>query len=135
MREKIQSWSENHSVGEIATLAFWNLTIVAFIGGAAWMAKVVIENNLSPDCAETYRVTDPRLNALLFLQDLEEQGLFNPERDAIQDFAWVYEGGQLRFMVALNTGMYTATACYADGKALFQDLQVQDLDAPSAQPQ
>ncbi len=135
MREKIQNWLENHSVTETATLVFWNLAIVAFLGGVAWMAKVVIENNLGPNCAETYRVTDPRLNAVLFLQDLEEHGLFDPERDAIQDFAWVYEAGQLRFMVALNTGMYTATACYADGKALFQDLQIQDVEAPSAQPQ
>ncbi|MFQ5921511.1 MAG: hypothetical protein ACE5M4_01570 [Anaerolineales bacterium] len=135
MSERIQNWWENHSVSETATLAFWNLALVAFIGGAAWMAKGIIENNLGPDCAETYRVTDPRLNAVLFLQDLEEQGFFSPERDEIKDFAWVYESGQLRFMVALTTRMYTATACYADGKALFQDLQIQDLEDPSAQPQ
>ena len=135
MREKVQDWWENNSVGETATLVFWNLAIVAFIGGAAWMAKIVVENSLGPNCAETFRVSDPRLNAVLFLQDLEAQGLFNPERDAIQDFAWVYEGGQLRFMVALNTGMYTATACYFDGKALFQDLQIQDLEIANAQSQ
>ncbi|MEE9216035.1 MAG: hypothetical protein V3U32_01240 [Anaerolineales bacterium] len=133
MKEKIQNWSADHSVSETATLVFWNLALVAFIGGAAWMAKGIIENNTGPDCAETFRVTDPRLNAILFLQDLEEQGLFNPEQDAIQDFAWVYDGGQLRFMVALNTGMYTATACYADGKALFQDLQMQEPEAQVAQ--
>ncbi|MFV1857753.1 MAG: hypothetical protein ACC647_00175 [Anaerolineales bacterium] len=135
MRENIQNWWENHSATETATLVFWNLAIVAFIGGGAWMAKGVIENSLGPDCAETYRVTDPRLNAVLFLQDLEQQGLFNPARDAIQDFAWVYEDGQLRFMLAMSTGTYTATACYADGKALFQDLQIQDLEVPSARPQ
>jgi len=114
---------------------FWNLALVAFIGGAAWMAKGIIQNSMGPDCADTFRVTDPRLNAVLFLQDLEEQGLFNPEADAIEDFAWVYEGGQLRFMIATNTGMYTATACYADGKALFQDLQLQDPEAQIAQTQ
>ena len=133
MKEKIQNWSADHSVSETATLVFWNLALVGFIGGAAWMAKGIIENNTGPDCAETFRVTDPRLNAILFLQDLEEQGLFNPEQDAVQDFAWVYDGGQLRFMVALNTGMYTATACYADGKALFQDLQMQEPEGQDAQ--
>jgi len=135
MRERVQSWWEGHSVGQTASLVFWNLALVAFIGGAAWMAKGIIQNNLGPDCAETFRVTDPRLNAVLFLQDLQEQGLFNPEVDAIQDFAWVYEGGQLRFMVALDTGLYTATACYADGKALFQDLQVQEPEDQIAQAQ
>ena len=133
MREKFQNWSANHSVSETATLAFWNILLVAFIGGAGWMAKGIIQNNAGPDCAETYRVTDPRLNAILLLQDLEEEGLFNPESDAIQDFAWVIEGGQLRFMIALNSGMYTATACYADGKALFQDLQLQEPDSQITQ--
>jgi hypothetical protein len=135
MNEKIQNWWESHSVGETATLVFWNLALVAFIGGAAWMAKGIIQNNIGPDCADTFRVTDPRLNAVLFLQDLEEQGLFNPEADAIEDFAWVYDGGQLRFMIATNTGMYTATACYTDGKALFQDLQLQEPEAQIAQAQ
>jgi len=129
MREKFSNWSANHSASETATLAFWNIMLVVFIGGAGWMAKGIIQNNMGPDCAETFRVTDPRLNAILFLKDLEEQGLFNPESDAIQDFAWVYDGGQLRFMIALNSGMYTATACYADGKALFQDLQLQEPES------
>ena len=133
MREKFQNWSASHSASETATLAFWNIVLVVFIGGAGWMAKGIIQNNMGPDCAETYRVTDPRLNAILFLEDLEEQGLFNPESDAIQDFAWVYDGGQLRFMIALNSGMYTATACYADGKALFQDLQLQEPDSQITQ--
>ncbi len=135
MRTDFKSWLENRSFRETATIAFWNLALVAFIGGAAWMAKGIIENNLGPDCAETFRITDPRLNAVLFLQDLEEQGLFNPENDAIQDFAWVYDGGQLRFMVALNTGMYSATACYADGKAVFRDLQVKTPEDLAAQPE
>ncbi len=129
MIEKFNNWSANHSASETATLAFWNVMLVAFIGGAGWMAKGIIQNNMGPDCAETFRVTDPRLNAILFLEDLEEQGLFNPESDAIQDFAWVYDGGQLRFMIALNSGKYTATACYADGKALFQDLQLQEPES------
>ncbi len=129
MREKFSNWSANHSASETATLAFWNIMLVAFIGGAGWMAKGIIQNNVGPDCAETFRVTDPRLNAILFLEDLEEQGLFNPESDAIQDFAWVYDGGQLRFMIALNSGMYTATACYSEGKALFQDLQLQEPES------
>jgi len=129
MREKFSNWSANHSASETATLAFWNIMLVVFIGGAGWMAKGIIQNNMGPDCAETFRVTDPRLNAILFLKDLEEQGLFNPESDAIQDFAWVYDGGQLRFMIALNSGMYTATACYTDGKALFQDLQLQEPES------
>ncbi len=129
MREKLQNWSASHSASETATLAFWNIVLVVFIGGAGWMAKGIIQNNTGPDCAETFRVTDPRLNAILFLEDLEEQGLFNPESDAIQDFAWVYDGGQLRFMIALNSGMYTATACYTDGKALFQDLQMQEPES------
>jgi hypothetical protein len=38
-------------------------------------------------------------------------------------------------MIATNTGMYTATACYADGKALFQDLQLQEPEAQIAQAQ
>ena len=135
MNEKIQNWWANHSAGETATLVFWNLALVVFIGGAAWMAKGIIQNYSGPDCADTFRVTDPRLNAVLFLQDLEEQGLFNPESDAIEDFAWVYDGGQLRFMIATNNGMYTATACYADGKAVFQDLQLQDPQAQIAQTQ
>ncbi len=133
MREKFQNWSASHSASETATLAFWNIVLVVFIGGAGWMAKGIIQNNMGPDCAESFRVTDPRLNAILFLEDLEEQGLFNPESDAIQDFAWVYDGGQLRFMIALNSGMYTATACYADGKALFQDLQLQEPDSQITQ--
>lgn len=135
MRARIRDWWEKGSVRETATLAFWNLALIAFIGGAAWMARGIIANNAGPDCAETYRVTDPRLNAVLFLQDLEDQGLFDPERDAIQDFAWVYESGQLRFMVALDSGRYTATACYADGKALFHDVQIQDPEALRAQTQ
>ena len=129
MKEKFSNWSSNHSASETATLAFWNIMLVVFIGGAGWMAKGIIQNNMGPDCAETFRVTDPRLNAILFLKDLEEQGLFNPESDAIKDFAWVYDGGQLRFMIALNSGMYTATACYTDGKALFQDLQLQEPES------
>ena len=135
MREKFQNWSANHSASETATLAFWNIVLVVFIGGAGWMAKGIIQNNMGPDCAETFRVTDPRLNAILFLNDLEEQGLFNPESDAIQDFAWVYDSGQLRFMIALNSGMYTATACYADGKAIFQDLQLQEPETQVSQAQ
>jgi len=129
MREKFSNWSANHSASETVTLAFWNIMLVVFIGSAGWMAKGIIQNNVGPDCADTFRVTDPRLNAILFLEDLEEQGLFNPESDAIQDFAWVYDGGQLRFMIALNSGMYTATACYSDGKALFQDLQLQEPES------
>ena len=129
MRENFSNWSANHSASETVTLAFWNIMLVVFIGSAGWMAKGIIQNNVGPDCAETFRVTDPRLNAILFLEDLEEQGLFNPESDAIQDFAWVYDGGQLRFMIALNSGMYTATACYADGKALFQDLKLQEPES------
>ena len=78
MREKFSNWSANHSASETATLAFWNIMLVVFIGGAGWMAKGIIQNNMGPDCAETFRVTDPRLNAILFLKDLEEQGLFNP---------------------------------------------------------
>ncbi len=135
MSEKIQNWWANHSVGETAVLAFWNLALIAFIGGAAWMAKGIIQNYKGPDCAETFRVADATLYAFLFLQDLEEQGLFDPEADAIQDFAWVSDGGQLRFMVALNTGMYTATACYTEGEALFLDLQFQDPEAQIAQAQ
>lgn len=135
MRARIQNWLEGTSVSETATLLFWNLALIAFIGGAAWMAKGIIAGNAGPICAETYRVTDPRLNAMLFLQDLEEQGLFDPERDAIQDFAWILEGGQLRFMIALNSSRYTATACYADGKALFHDLQIQDSESLSTQTQ
>ena len=135
MREKFQNWSANHSASETATLAFWNIVLVVFIGGAGWMAKGIIQNNMGPDCAETFRVTDPRLNAILFLNDLEEQGLFHPESDAIQDFAWVYDSGQLRFMIALNSGMYTATACYADGKAIFQDLQLQEPETQVSQAQ
>lgn len=129
MREKFSNWSANHSASETVTLAFWNIMLVVFIGSAGWMAKGIIQNNVGPDCADTFRVTDPRLNAILFLEDLEEQGLFNPESDAIQDFAWVYDGGQLRFMIALNSGMYTATACYSEGKALFQDLQLQEPES------
>lgn len=133
MRARIQNWLQGTSVGETATLAFWNLALIAFIGGAAWMAKGIIVGDAGPDCAETYRVTDPRLNAVLFLQDLEDQGLFDPERDAIQDFAWILEGGQLRFMMALDSGRYTATACYADGKALFHDLKIQDPESLNTQ--
>ena len=129
MIEKFQNWSANRSTSETATLAFWNIVLVVFIGGAGWMGKGIIQSNMGPDCAETFRVTDPRLNAILFLEDLEQQGLFNPELDAIQDFAWVYDGGQLRFMIALNSGNYTAIACYADGKALFQDLQLQEPES------
>ncbi len=135
MSENIPSWWENHSGSETASLVFWNLALVAFIGGAAWMAKGIIQNNMGPDCADTFRVADSRLNALLFLQDLEEQGLFNPEADVIEDFAWVYDGGQLRFMIATNTGMYTATTCYADGQAFFQDLQLEEPEAQIAQAQ
>lgn len=129
MIERFQSWSENHSAGETASLVFWNLALVVFIGGAAWMAKGIIQNSQNPDCAETFRITDPRLNAILFLSDLQEQGLFNPDTDAIQDFAWVYDGGQLRFMISLDTGMYTAIACYSEGKALFQDVRLEDMEA------
>ncbi len=129
MREKFTNWSASHSASETATLAFWNIVLVVFLGGAGWMAKGIIQNNMVPDCAETFRITDPRLNAILFLSDLQEQGLFNPNTDAIEDFAWVYDGGQLPFMISLDTGMYTATACYSEGKALFQDVRLEDLEA------
>lgn len=125
MNADLQNRWQNLHLGETATLAFWNLALIGFLTGAVFLTKGIIDNNSGPSCADTYRVTDPRLNAVLFLQDLEEQGLFDPENDAIEDFAWVYEGGQLRFMVALDTGIYTAIACYTDGQALFQDLEVQ----------
>ena len=133
MRASIRNLWENKSVTETATLAFWNLALIAFIGGAAWMARGVIANAIGPDCADTYRVTDPRLSAVLFLQNLQDQGHFDPEQDMVQDFAWVLESGQLRFMMTLNTGMYTATACYAEGKAMFQDLEV--LTPDMSQPE
>ena len=89
------------------------------------MAKGIIEQEQGAQCAEMYRVTDPRVNAVLFLQDLKQEGLFDPERDSIQDFAWVYDRGELRFMVALDTGVYSAVACYQEDGTSFEDLQIQ----------
>lgn len=123
MGERLQNGWLRFLAGDTATIAFWNLAFVAFIGSAGWMAKGVIERQLEPQCAETYRVSDPRLNAVLFLRDLEEEGHFDPELDKLEDFAWVYDGGQLRFMVTFEKGVYSAVACYADGIAEFRDLR------------
>jgi len=125
MKTKMRNWWENFPLGEAATLAFWNFAIVAFIGGAALMAKGIIDKETAPQCAPYYRVTDPRVNAVLFLQRLQEEGLFNPDTDTIKDFAWVSEGGELRFMVALDTGIYSAVPCYTEDQAIFQDLRVE----------
>ena len=125
MKTRVQNWWEKFPLGEAATLAFWNFALIAFLGGAAWMAKGIIEKETTPTCAEYYRVTDPRLNAVLFLENLEKEGLFDPETDEIKDFAWVSDGGKLRFMVALDTGIYSATACYTEKEAIFQDLKVE----------
>jgi hypothetical protein len=125
MRSRLRSWWENFPLGEAATLAFWNFALIAFVGGAAWLAKGIIEKEKGPECAEYYRVTDPRINAVLFLERLQEEGLFDPKTDNIKDFAWVSEGGKLRFMVALDTGVYSAIACYTEDQAIFQDLRVE----------
>ncbi len=124
MKNRMRNWWENFPLGEAATLAFWNFVLVGFIGGAAWMAKGIIEKETAPECAAYYRVTDPRVNAVLFLQRLQEEGLFNPDTDTIKDFAWVSEGGELRFMIALDTGVYSAVPCYTEDQAIFQDLRV-----------
>jgi hypothetical protein len=124
MSARIRDWWREFPLGEAATLAFWNLALVAFLGGAIWIGKGFLENTPTRECAEIYRVTDPQLNAILFLDDLESEGLFDPEQDVIQDFAWVYEGGELRFMVALNSGVYSGVACYTEGEASFTDLQL-----------
>jgi hypothetical protein len=124
MSARVREWWKDFPLGEAATLAFWNLALVAFLGGAFWLATGVIEGNPASDCAEMYRVTDPQINAILFLEDLEHQGLFDPEQDVIQDFAWVYEAGELRFMVALDSGVYSGVACYTEGEANFTDVQL-----------
>jgi len=123
MKSRVRNWWEKFPLGEAATLAFWNFALVAFIGGAAWMAKGIIEKETAPECAAYYRVSDPRVNAVLFLQRLEEEGLFNPDTDTIKDFAWVSAGGELRFMLALDTGVYSAVPCYTEDQAIFQDLR------------
>lgn len=125
MKDQISSWWSNFPLGDAASLAFWNLTILVFIGGAVWMAKGIVERQPEVQCAEMYRVTDPVTNAALFLKDLEKQGLFDPKQNTIKDFAWVYDGGELRIMIALDTGVYSAIACYGQEGASFLDLRVQ----------
>lgn len=125
MKARISNWWRSFPLGEAASLAFWNLTIVAFIGGAIWMARGVLTGQNQSQCAEMYRVTDPTTNAVLFLKDLEQQGLYDPKQDAVQDFAWVYDGGELRIMIALNSGVYSAMPCYRQEGATFLDLKVQ----------
>ena len=125
MRARFRNWWENFPLGEAASLAFWNFALVAFLGGAAWMTKGIIEKTNGRECATTYRVSDPRVNAVMFLQQLQDEGLFNPETDTVKDFAWVSAGGELRFMVALDTGIYSAVACYTKDQAIFQDLRVE----------
>lgn len=125
MKVGLRTWWENFPLGEAATLAFWNFALVAFLGGGAWMAKGIIEKQKGPECAEYYRVTDPRINAVLFLQLLEEEGMFDPDTDTIRDFAWVAERGELRFMVVLDTGIYSAVACYAEDQTIFKDLRAE----------
>jgi len=125
MKTRVRNWWENFPLGEAATLAFWNFALVAFIGGAAFLAKGIIEKEQAPECAASYRVSDPRVNAVLFLERLQEEGLFNPDTDTIEDFAWVSEGGELRFMVALDSGVYSAVPCYTVDQAIFQDLRVE----------
>ena len=125
MRAKLRNWWENFPLGEAVSLAFWNFAVVVFIAGAALMAKGIIDKESRLECAENYRVTDPRINAVLFLQKLQEEGMFDPETDTVKDFAWVSEGGELRFMVALDTGIYSAIACYMGDQAIFRDLRVE----------
>ena len=125
MKARMRKWWKSIPLGEAATLAFWNFALIAFLGGAAWMAKGIIEKEKGPECADSYRVTDPRINAVLFLQSLEEEGLFDPETDNLKDFAWVSEGGELRFMVALDSGVYSAVACYTEKEAIFKDVKVE----------
>lgn len=125
MKARIRNWWMNFPLGEAASLAFWNLTIVAFVGGAIWMARGLLDGQPRAECAEMYRVTDPGTNAVLFLHDLEQQGLFDPQNDIIQDYAWVYDAGELRIMIALDSGVYSAVACYEQDGATFLDLKVQ----------
>ncbi len=125
MKARLIDWWTNFPLGEAASLAFWNLTIVAFIAGAVWMAKGLLDGRPQAQCAEMYRVTDPGTNAVLFLNDLEQQGFFDPSTDTIQDYAWVYDAGELRIMIALDSGVYSAVACYAQDGATFLDLKVQ----------
>lgn len=125
MKARLQNWWQNFPLGEAASVLFWNLTIVAFIGGAVWMAHSIQQQQQISPCAELYRVTDPGVNVVLFLQDLEHQGLFDPKNDTVRDYAWVYDGGELRFMVALDSGVYSAVACYSDDGAHFQDMKLQ----------
>lgn len=125
MKARLKNWWTNFPFGEAAGLAFWNLTILAFLGGAVWMTRAAIDQRGASQCAEMYRVTDPGANTMLFLKDLEQQGLFDPDQDHVQDFAWVYDGGELRLMVALDTGVFSAVACYDQNGATFLDLKAQ----------
>lgn len=124
MIARINNWWKEFPLGEAASLAFWNLALIAFLGGAIWLAGGLVKDASVDRCAEMYRVTDPQVNAILFLQNLEERGLFDPEHDVIQDFAWVYVGRELRFMVALDSGVYSGIACYREGKATFLDVEL-----------
>ncbi len=125
MKSRLQNWWQDFPLGEAASLLFWNLTIVGFVVGAVWMARRIQTDQQTSTCAELYRVTDPGVNVVLFLQDLEQQGLFDPKSDMVHDYAWVYNGGELRFMVQLDSGVYSAVACYSEDGAHFEDLQQQ----------
>ena len=104
-------------------LLFWNLLFIAFIAGAIWMGFGIIHGANSQACIEDFRVTDPQINALLFLRELQTQGLFDPTINNVEDFAWIYNGGELRIMVALDTGTYSGVACYTENSTSFQDIQ------------
>lgn len=124
MVARIRNWWKEFPLGEAVSIAFWNFALIAFLGGAFWLASGLLKDASVASCAEMYRVTDPQVNAILFLQDLENRGLFDPDHDVIQDFAWVYAGNELRFMVALDSGVYSGVACYREGEATFMDVEL-----------
>ena len=123
MKTNIRKWWAGQPVIEMLPLLFWNLLFIAFIAGAVWMASGIIQGRNSQACIEDFRVTDPQINALLFLRELETQGLFDPAINSVEDFAWIYNGGELRIMVALDTAIYSGVACYTESATSFQDIQ------------
>ncbi len=123
MKTRLSNLLDRLSFGETAHLIFWNLIIVAFLAGTGYMASSLIRKTHTSGCIEDFRVTDPQINALLLLRELKEQGLFDPTTNSVEDFAWIYHGGELRIMVALDSGIYSALACYTEDSTSFLDIQ------------
>jgi hypothetical protein len=92
---------------------------IVVILGIIVMAVVVVYKAFfnEPECSTTYAVVDPNLVLLVFLVDLDEQGVLS-EVDKYQvvqgnaGSSWLYNEGELTFHAMLNNRQFSAEVCF-----------------------